>query len=343
MKGQGKGLTGELPAKGAAAKAKKEMEFPNIFVDAALWAEHDKLSRGAKHDSKLGAKHGSKLDPKNDLKIERPQVFVVTSNFYPAEVKETHSNAVLLYRKMGFEVINEKDPVVYNINTAELETARLGPNLLELINKFESIKERPVRNVVFLYSDHSNLHWFHSDNPGETEKEKILLFKFAECIRGLEKLQPSIGKGGIKVVDVILDSCYSAAELKDGVPNGLSNDSAARMLSGLLPGIPVYGTNGASSLEGIKHWGTLSKKGMMEVVSSRIDNLVIFLNGLAVKATKHKDQGSGVHHSTERMSMKRPYYAKVLERGPLLRTNSFSKEVEANRGLVKAFLNRFGH
>ncbi len=117
-----------------------------------------------------------------------------------------------------------------------------------------------------------------------------------------------------------MDSCWSAAELKQPV-EGVKNVSPARALSAVLgPKYLVLGFNGKAAEKHVSHKG--------EKVAPKFKNAIIFRNGEPISGSQHEAPGQGLEHSGEtlRVDKKRPHYQKLFngQKPELYRTNSFS-------------------
>jgi len=246
-----------------------------------------------------------------DLKSQLPEktpTLVMTSSL-DDDNKKRYKVSSKRYKGLSCRVINQQN-ITYNTTThqsnIDLSAVR------EQIGNPQEGKKKPAFLVV---TGHGNLQWLFGADPGS---EGVEVKKFAQYLKQLE------GDLNIKLETIVLDACWSAAELKEPI-KGIDNRSPARILSkNLGQSYLVFGFNGKAS-EGAVEFATDQGE---RICRSYAQNAIIFHNGEVVKGTTgHENPGQGVPHTTELIKPeKHKLYKRMFSdnKPALYRTNSFS-------------------
>jgi hypothetical protein len=175
-------------------------------------------------------------------------------------------------------------------------------------------KEKTENYSLVVIAGHGNLQWLLGRRPGS---ENQAMGEFVKWLHQLEADE------GYKVKTIVLDSCWSAAELMDAPVNC---DSSARILSRLLGGeYRVIGFNGKACTPQVRY-----KIDGRDAHSDYPGNAVVFNDGGVIKGSIHKEQGKGIQHSSEHINDGRRFYKKLFPKGApkLYRSKSFSEASE---------------
>jgi hypothetical protein len=234
--------------------------------------------------------------------VQKPaMVMTLSTDTDTLDREKRYKNSCVTYQNLNCKILNDTSITFDTVKgESDITISKIKPKIKE------------GDSGLLVVTGHGNLQWMFGDQPGV---ERPAVKKFAEYIKQLERTLE------IRLRTVVLDACWSAAELKDPV-EGIPNESQARLLSMYLgEDYQVYGFNGEAA-EGI----VLYRKGDgAKTKATYAQNAIIFCNGQVLKGTIHERPGSGVYHSTEHVSNRR-FYNRVfgMEKPALYRTNSFS-------------------
>ncbi|MDI1479740.1 hypothetical protein [Polyangium sp. y55x31] len=234
---------------------------------------------------------------------EKQPTIIVTLSYDGNEQSSLFGTSKSFYQSTGCNVLN--DPyLTYDVNQGVF---------LDSKKTFKKYKNG-MTDLLLVVTTHGNVQWLFGTNPGN---EGVAIQAF---VQELHRIEQQLGNTVI-FSRIVLDACWSAAELKYP-QNGVANDCPARILSQQLgQNYSVYGFNGKAA-SGIVNY--IDESGN-HAKGSYAENVVIFVNGNVIKGTTHGEQGQGVNHSTKNMG--NPFYTNTLFGGELpgrYRSNSFS-------------------
>jgi hypothetical protein len=246
-----------------------------------------------------------------DLKSQRHEktpTLVMTSSL-DSDNEKRYKVSRQMYKDLSCRIVN-KGNIIYD---TEKKASNIDVDAVhkQIGNPVEG-KKRPAFLVV---TGHGNLQWLFGATPGSEGTE---IKKFAQYLKELERSL------NIKLETIVLDNCWSAAELKEPV-EGIPNHSPARILSkNLGQGYLVFGFNGKAA-EGKVEFATDEGE---RIFASYYQNAIIFHNGQVVKGSGgHPTPGQGVPHTTKLINTeKHKLYKRMFgsKKPALYRTNSFS-------------------
>jgi hypothetical protein len=242
-----------------------------------------------------------------DLYKAKPTLVVTFSNEQD-EQSRRFNEITKYYRQLKCSVL--KESVMWDYKTGEMSK----------LSKKESQKlmRSLTHDSLLVITGHGNLQWLFGATPGS---EAEAMERFVTWLQALET------SAECTLSTIVLDSCMSAAELKEPV-EGVSSDSSARILSRLLGGnYKVIGFNGTACTGFVRYQD--------DGGATKADygaNAVVFIGGQVIKGSTHKETGLGIAHSSAHINIDHEFYGKSFPDGApeLFRTKSFSGASGAN-------------
>jgi hypothetical protein len=210
-------------------------------------------------------------------------VIVITLDVDDAgeQLKRRKASCDFYGKKLNCSILNPA-PVVFGC-----ERLAFGDGCVDYLR--EVVPQDGSDDLILVFTTHGNIQWFFGVGPGN---EEACAKKVAARIADLEK---TLGR---RCSRIVLDACWSGAELLDPPNRSAGNKCPARCLSEKLGKCYwVYGVNGEA---GDGHV-SLAK----QTKCSYADMVVVFWNGDVVKSCQR--DGPIVHETPEKMR-KRPFY-----------------------------------